>query len=164
MQNWKCQQRPNAKAETCDSFNFGLRLITNIHHQHDHVIERKDCTRHCNILRFCSTWRSTVAATTAKPSMSTIAKRKNGNVCFTKFRSQFGHQHPPPTWPHCRNPWLHTTQHSIKNLIRLTVHKFCHTCTMVNLGKDHTQKWTRVIHLISIWNRSRISTTDMNIL
>ena len=46
MQNHQFQQGPNETKETWDSLNFGFKLITNIHHQHGHIIELQIYTRY----------------------------------------------------------------------------------------------------------------------
>ena len=138
-----------------------FQLITNIHHPHDHVVEIQVCTRHNPILRFWSIWRSTLVVMIAKQSISASTKRKHGTVWFTKFRPQIDHQHPPPTCLYYRIVNLHVVYQHLKMVIHLTVHIGCHKCRFINLSKDLTQNWKRVIHPCAASNWLPKSTTNM---
>ena len=59
------------------------------------------CTCYSTILRIWF-FDPTSAIMNANKSTSAKPKRKNGNVWFTKCRSQIDHQRQPPTWLHYR--------------------------------------------------------------
>ena len=102
--------------ETCDSFNSGVRLIIQIHHQHDHIIETLNCTWHCTTSRIWSIWRSRLAIPNPNKPISAKAARKNRNVRFIKVRPQIDYQNPRPSQLYYRHSNLRKAYKPIKIL------------------------------------------------
>ena len=126
--------------QTCDSQNVGLKLINQIHHQQDPIIEPDICTWAHTMSRFVSNWRSMLHIARAKLTNSNNTKRKNGNGWFTQFRLHIDHPDPPSTRTYYTNSTLHMVQHNIKQLVHLTAHTVYQQRKTVNINNDQTQK------------------------